>query len=61
MRELETIASKNKQWGLVAIDKDHPDTIYTATYGASLLIGFSQNEKEVYVASEKIALAKNAD
>ena len=36
-------------------DKEQPDKIYTSTYGSPLLIGFSVNEDQIYVVSEKIA------
>ena len=41
--EFEKVAGKGEQWGLVVVDKNHPDTIYTATNGSPLLIGFSKD------------------
>lgn len=37
------------QWGLVVMNKDHPDEIYVSTYGSPILIGFS--EEATFVAS----------
>jgi glucosamine--fructose-6-phosphate aminotransferase (isomerizing) len=36
-----SIAGKASQWGLVIVDRDQPDKIYTYTHGSPLLIGFS--------------------
>lgn len=41
LSEFEKIAGEKSQWGLVIIDKEEPDAIYTATNGSPLLIGFS--------------------
>jgi glucosamine--fructose-6-phosphate aminotransferase (isomerizing) len=43
----------------VIIDKDASDTIYTATNGSPLLIGFSAEEDEILVVSERIAFEKH--
>jgi glucosamine 6-phosphate synthetase-like amidotransferase/phosphosugar isomerase protein len=32
---------KASQWGLVIVDREQPDKIYTFTHGSPLLIGFS--------------------
>ena len=39
LREIENIVSPNSQWGLVVIDKDRPDRIYTSTKGSPILVG----------------------
>jgi glucosamine--fructose-6-phosphate aminotransferase (isomerizing) len=41
LEEFKARAGKDSQWGLVIIDRATPDTIYTATNGSPLLIGFS--------------------
>jgi glucosamine 6-phosphate synthetase-like amidotransferase/phosphosugar isomerase protein len=45
----------------VIIDREFPDVIYTATNGSPLLIGFSPEEDEIMVVSERIALEKHAN
>lgn len=42
LTEFSKIAEKKSQWGLVIIDKESPDVIYTSTNGSPLLIGFSK-------------------
>ena len=37
----ETAEKKASQWGLVIVDREEPDKIYTYTHGSPLLIGFS--------------------
>lgn len=61
LTEFASIAADKSQWGLVIIDKDAPDTIYTFTNGSPLLIGFSEQEDQIYVVSEQIAFQKHAD
>lgn len=51
LEEFKAKAGKESQWGLVIIDKESPDTIYTATNGSPLLIGFSAEEDEILVVS----------
>lgn len=58
MRKFEEIASEKSQWGLVVIDKSTPDVLYTFTSEAPILIAFSKEEDEIYVASEMIAFQK---
>jgi len=41
LKEFNKIAGEHSQLGVVVIDKDHSDTIYTSTMGSPLLIGFS--------------------
>lgn len=48
--------SENPQWGIVIIDKDYPNKIWTATNGSPILVGM--NDKEIFVASESIAFKK---
>lgn len=43
LSEFNVIAGEHSQLGLVVIDKDHSDTIYTSTKGSPLLIGFSKD------------------
>ena len=57
LREIENIVSPNSQWGLVVIDKDQPDRIYTSTKGSPILVGLG--DKEIFVASEVIAFQKH--
>lgn len=61
LKEFTTIAAPKSQWGLVIIDKASPDTIYTATNGSPLLIGFSAEEDEILVVSERIAFEKHVN
>jgi glucosamine 6-phosphate synthetase-like amidotransferase/phosphosugar isomerase protein len=42
LRKFTKIAGPKSQWGLVIVDKQRPDTIYTCTNGSPLLIGFSR-------------------
>lgn len=54
------IATSTKpQWGIVVMDKEEPQKIWTSTHGSPILIGF--NENEIYVASESIAFKKAVD
>lgn len=61
LEEFKKIAGAKSQWGLVIIDKTAPDTIYTATNGSPLLIGFSAQEDEILVVSERIAFEKHVN
>jgi glucosamine 6-phosphate synthetase-like amidotransferase/phosphosugar isomerase protein len=45
----------------VIIDRESPDTIYTACNGSPLLIGFSAEEDEILVVSERIAFEKHVN
>jgi glucosamine 6-phosphate synthetase-like amidotransferase/phosphosugar isomerase protein len=54
-------AGENSQWGIVAIDKEESDRIYTFTKGSPLLIGFNKQEDQIYVVSEQIAFQTFAD
>ena len=49
------IAGKESQWGVMICDRQNPDKIYTSTNGSPLLIGFSYDEDQIFVVSEKIA------
>ena len=49
------IAGKDSQWGVMICDKENPDKIYTSTMGSPLLIGFSYDNDQIFVVSEKIA------
>ena len=51
--------SVKPQWGIVIIDKENPDKMWTSTNGSPILIGF--NDSEIFVASEAIAFKKDAD
>ena len=51
--------TKTSQWGIVIMDKDEPNKIWTSTNGSPILIGF--NSEEIYVASESIAFKKEVD
>lgn len=51
--------SKKSQWGVVMIDRDEPDKIWTSTNGSPILIGM--NDDEMFVASEQIAFQREAD
>jgi len=42
LNSFTAIAEKESQWGLVIIDTRDRETIYTATKGSPLLIGFSR-------------------
>jgi|JI9StandDraft_1071089.scaffolds.fasta_scaffold33304_2 glucosamine--fructose-6-phosphate aminotransferase (isomerizing) len=55
------IAGDKSQWGLVIVDREQPDKIYTYTNGSPLLIGFSKTEDQIYVVSERIAFQTFAD
>ena len=57
LREVEKIASPNSQWGVVVIDKEQPDRIYTSTRGSPILVGLG--DREIFVASEVIAFQKH--
>ncbi|XP_031472745.1 uncharacterized protein LOC116245226 [Nymphaea colorata] len=61
LEEFKKIAGSKSQWGLVIIDRTAPDTIYTATNGSPLLIGFSAQEDEILVVSERIAFEKHVN
>ena len=52
---------KASQWGLVIVDREQPDKIYTYTHGSPLLIGFSSFEDQIYVVSQLIAFQTYAD
>ena len=54
-----TKTSDKPQWGIVIMDKDEPNKIWTSTNGSPILIGF--NSEEIYVASESIAFKKEVD
>ena len=47
------------QWGIVIIDKDEPNKMWTTTNGSPILIGM--NDSEIFVASESIAFKKETD
>lgn len=51
LKNVKKVAGPASQWGLVIIDRQYPDTIYTYTYGSPLLIGFSAKEDQIYVVS----------
>ncbi len=51
MKKFSKIVSKDSIWGIALINRDSPDTIYTATYGSPLLIGFSAEEDKIIVVS----------
>ena len=60
LNQFTAIAQKKSQWGLVIIDTRDKETIYTATKGSPLLIGFSREEDEIMIVSERIAFQKHA-
>lgn len=51
--------SNKPQWGIVIMDKDNPNKMWTTTSGSPILIGMNNNE--FFVASESIAFQKDAD
>lgn len=61
LRKFGKIAGDKSQWGLVIVDKEKPDTIYTYTNGSPLLIGFSRQEDQIYIVSERIAFQTYAE
>jgi glucosamine 6-phosphate synthetase-like amidotransferase/phosphosugar isomerase protein len=48
---MEGYLNKDSKWGIVLIDKDNINTIYTSTREQPILIGFSPKENQIYVAS----------
>lgn len=36
-----TETSEDPQWGIVIMDKNEPDKIWTSTHGSPILIGFN--------------------
>lgn len=48
--------SDQPQWGIVLMDKQEPNKIWTSTFGSPILIGLS--DSEIFVASEAIAFKK---
>ena len=61
LKNVGKVAGPASQWGLVIIDRQEPDKLYTYTNGSPLLIGFSPKEDQIYVVSEKIAFQTFAD
>ncbi len=61
LKSFGEIAEKGSQWGLVLLDKKNPTSLYTYTQGSPLLIGFSRQEDQVFVVSEKLAFQDLAD
>lgn len=57
--EIMIKTSTKPQWGIVVMDKEEPEKIWTSTHGSPILIGF--NDQEIYVASESIAFKKAVD
>ena len=51
LRSFGKVAGAESQWGLVLVDREQPDKIYTYTNGSPLLIGFSKAEDQIYVVS----------
>ena len=60
-RELEQLAGPKSQWGILAIDEASPNVIYSATYKAPILVGFSPDEDQIFLVSEKIAFDKHVN
>lgn len=48
---METYLNKDSKWGIVLIDQEDMSKLYTSTREQPILIGFSQNENQIYVAS----------
>jgi len=51
LEKLKEYLNKDSKWGIVLIDKDDINTIYTSTKEQPILIGFSPKENQIYVAS----------
>jgi len=45
----------------VLIDKEDLNTIYTSTRKQPILVGFSEREDQIFVASERIAFQEQAN
>jgi len=48
---LKNYLNEDSYWGIVLIDKDNINTIYTSTRKQPILVGFSPNETQIFVAS----------
>ena len=50
-RIMETYLNKDSKWGIVLVDQDDTNKIYTSTREQPILIAFSPKENQIYVAS----------
>lgn len=48
---METYLNKDSKWGIVLVDQDDPNKLYTSTREQPILVGFSPKENQIYVAS----------
>lgn len=48
---LKDYLNEDSYWGIVLVDKANINTIYTSTRRQPILIGFSPNETQIFVAS----------
>lgn len=58
---MEGYFNQESKWAIVLIDKDNIDKMYTSTNEQPILIGFSPNQEQIFVASEKIAFQQHAN
>lgn len=45
------IAGKESQWGMLIIDREQSDRIYTSTNGSPMLVGFGYLQDQIFIVS----------